>query len=217
MNPTATRSALLALLLALAQGACAQSVAVAGMLGSKALVVVDSTAPKAVAAGETYRGVKVLSIQNEQVVVEIDGRRQTMRVGDAPVSVGRGGGDAGASKVVLSAGSGGHFLTLGQINGQTVQFVVDTGATMVSMSVADAQRIGLHYKNGQVGLVSTANGVIPAWRTRLNSIRIGDVTVYDVEALVSSGAMPYVLLGNSYLGRFQMTRTNDQLVLEKRY
>jgi aspartyl protease family protein len=41
--------------------------------------------------------------------------------------------------------------------------------------------------------------------------------VYDVDAIVSSGAMPYVLLGNSFLARFQMTRTNDQMVLEKRY
>jgi aspartyl protease family protein len=98
-----------------------------------------------------------------------------------------------------------------------VQLVVDTGATMVSLSIADAERVGLNYKTGQQGQVSTANGVIPAWRTRLASVRIGDVTVYDVEALVSSGSMPYVLLGNSYLARFQMTRNNDQMVLEKRY
>lgn len=209
---------LLPLLLALGQLAQAQSVALSGMLGKQALLVVDGAAPKSVAAGESFRGVKVISTQGEQAVIEIGGKRQTLRVGDAPVSVGSGvGAGAGGNKVVLTAGSGGHFVTQGQINGRTMQLVVDTGATMVSLSVADAERIGLNYKGGQAGHVSTANGVIPAWRTRLDSVRVGDVTVYGVDALVSSGSMPYVLLGNSYLSHFQMTRSNEQMVLEKRY
>lgn len=209
---------LLPLLLALSQLAQAQSVALSGMLGKQALLVVDGAAPKSVAAGESFRGVKVISTQGEQAVIEIGGKRQTLRVGDAPVSVGSAGGaGAGGNKVVLTAGSGGHFVTQGQINGRTMQLVVDTGATMVSLSVADAERIGLNYKGGQAGHVSTANGVIPAWRTRLDSVRVGDVTVYGVDALVSSGSMPYVLLGNSYLSHFQMTRSNEQMVLEKRY
>ena len=119
--------------------------------------------------------------------------------------------------MVLAAGSGGHFLTQGQINGRTVQLVVDTGASVVSLSTADAQRIGLNYKNGQPAQLSTANGVIPAWRVKLGSVRVGDVVVYDVDGVVSAGAMPYVLLGNSFLSRFQMTRTNDQMVLDKRF
>lgn len=197
--------------------AVAQTVGLAGMLGGKALVIVDGSPPKTVAPGETFAGVKIVSTQGDQAVVEIAGKRHTLRVGDAPASVGGGGGgDAGGNRVVLPAGSGGHFFTQGQINGRTVQLVVDTGASVVSLSTADAQRIGLNYKNGQPAQLSTANGVIPAWRVKLGSVRVGDVVVYDVDAVVSSGAMPYVLLGNSFLSRFQMTRTNDQMVLEKR-
>jgi len=198
--------------------AMAQSVGLSGMLGGEALVIVDGSAPKSVAPGETFRGVKVVSTQGDQAVLEIAGKRHTMRVGDAPASVGSGGaGDTGGNRVVLSASSGGHFFTQGQINGQTVQLVVDTGASVVSLSAADAQRIGLKYQNGQPTYLSTANGVIPAWRVRLASLRVGDVVVYDVDAVVSSGAMPYVLLDNSFLSRFQMTRTNDQMVLDKRF
>jgi len=65
--------------------------------------------------------------------------------------------------------------------------------------------------------MSTANGVIGSWHIKLASLRVGDVTLYDVDAVVSSGAMPYVLLGNNFLGRFQMNRNNDQMVLDKRY
>jgi aspartyl protease family protein len=52
---------------------------------------------------------------------------------------------------------------------------------------------------------------------RLDSVRIGDVEVFGVEAIVTPQSMPFVLLGNSFLTEFQMTRTNDQMVLEKRH
>ncbi|APW41988.1 retropepsin-like aspartic protease family protein [Rhodoferax saidenbachensis] len=205
-------------LLFLLQTGQAQTVALSGMMGGKALVIVDGSAPKSVAPGETWRGVKIVSTQGEEAVVEIAGKKHTLRVGDAPASVGGGGtGGTGGTTVVLTAGSGGHFFTQGQINGRSVQLVVDTGASVVSLSVPDAERIGLNYQGGQRIQMSTANGVIPGWRMKLASVRVGDVVVYDVDAVVSSGAMPYVLLGNSFLSRFQMTRTNDQMVLEKRY
>lgn len=216
---TRTLSLLIALPLAVGQSALAQtSVTLSGMLGGKALLIVDGSAPKSVAVGESYRGVKIISTQGDQATLEMAGKRHTLRVGEAPASVGgNASADAGGSKIVLSASSGGHFVTQGQINGRAVQLVVDTGATMVSLSVAEAERVGLNYKTGQAVQMSTANGVIPGWRLKLASLRVGEVTVYDVDAIVSSGAMPYVLLGNSFLMRFQMTRTNDQMVLEKRY
>ena len=204
--------------LALAQGAAAQAVALAGMLGGKALVIVDGAAPKALAAGESFKGVKIVSTLGDAAVLEIDGKRHTLRVGDAPSSVGGNGTDApSGNKIVLNAGTGGHFFANALINGQAVQVVVDTGATLVSLSLADAKRIGLNYQAGQPTQISTANGVIAAWRVRLGSVRIGDVMVYEVESVVSSGAMPFVLLGNSFLTHFQMTRTNDQMVLDKRF
>jgi aspartyl protease family protein len=198
--------------------AVAQSVGLSGMLGGKALIIVDSSPPKTVAVGDTFKGVKIVSTQGDHAVVEIAGKQHTLRVGDAPASVGTGtGSGAAGNRIVLTAGSGGHFFTLGQINGQSTQMVVDTGATSIAMSTSDAQRLGVNYKSGQMVSMSTANGVIPGWVIKLSSVRVGDVTVHGVDAIVSSGSMPYVLLGNSYLTHFQMTRANDQMVLEKRY
>ena len=198
--------------------AVAQSVGLSGMLGGKALIIVDGSPPKTVAVGDTFKGVKIVSTQGDHAVVEIAGKQHTLRVGDAPASVGAGtGSGAAGNRIVLTAGSGGHFFTLGQINGQSTQMVVDTGATSIAMSTSDAQRLGVNYKSGQMVSMSTANGVIPGWVIKLSSVRVGDVTVHGVDAIVSSGSMPYVLLGNSYLTHFQMTRANDQMVLEKRY
>jgi len=210
---------LLALALAGASASVfAQTVGLSGMLGGKALLIVDGAAPKSVAAGETYKGVKVISTDGDNARVEVSGRQFSLRVGDAPASVGgSGAGDSGGTKLVLSAGSGGHFFTTGQINGRSVQFVVDTGATTIALTTSDAQRIGLNYQSGSPIQLSTANGVVPGWRVKLASVRVGDVVVYDVDSIVSVGSMPYVLLGNSFLSRFQMTRNNDQMTLEKRY
>jgi aspartyl protease family protein len=199
-------------------GAAAQSVALQGMLGTKALLIVDGAPPKTVAPGETFKGVKVLSTAGDQAVVEIDGRRETLRVGEAPASVGgKGGGPAHSSRIVLTAESGGHFMSQGTINGQAVRFMVDTGATQVSMGAPEAERIGLNYKGGQLAYTSTANGNVTVWRVKLSSVRVGDVEIYDVDGVVVPTSMPYVLLGNSFLARFQMKRDNDQMVLERRY
>lgn len=205
-------------LLFLASGAKAESVALAGMLGTKALLVVNGSAPKSVAAGETHQGVKVISTSGDQAVIELSGKRQTLRVGDSPVSLGASvAGGVRGSRIVLQEGSGGHFVTAGQINGRAVQFMVDTGATSVAMSAADAERIGLDYKTGQAVRVSTANGISNGYRVKLGSVRIGDVEVYEIDAVVTPQGMPYLLLGNSFLSRFQMKRDNGTMTLDKRF
>jgi aspartyl protease family protein len=209
---------LIAVSLALAAGtAFAQSVALQGMLGSKALLIVDGAPPKSVAPGESHKGVKVLSTLGDQAVVEIEGRRHTLRVGDAPASVGGAMTASRGSKIVLTAGTGGHFLTTGAINGRSTQFMVDTGATSVAMSVQEAERLGIDYRKGLLGRSSTANGTVTTYMVKLASVRIGDVEIYDVDGNVVPAGMPYILLGNSFLTRFQMTRQNDQLVLERRF
>ena len=216
MKPSAPLLLVGALALCAAGAALAQSVALSGMLGAKALLVIDGSAPKSVGVGESYRGVTVVSTQSDQAVVDIAGKRQTLRIGESQVNTGaaNGGGD---TKIVLQAVSNGHFLTQGQINGRSIALMVDTGASVVGLGVADAERIGLNYKVGQPIYMNTANGVIRGWVVTLNSVRVGSVEVHNVEAVVTPTAMPHVLLGNSFLTRFQMTRINDQMVLEKRY
>ncbi|MDP2416498.1 MAG: retropepsin-like aspartic protease [Hydrogenophaga sp.] len=207
-----------ALVLALAAGASlAQSVALSGVAGSRALLTVDGTAPKFVSTGQTHQGAKLLSVQGETAVVEVDGQRQTLRVGDAPVSVGKPVGEAGAQRIVLTADSQGHFMPPGQINGRAVRFMVDTGATLVILSESDAKRINLKYEQGQKVRVNTANGGAVGYQVKLDSVKVGDAQVYAVPAIVLPQAMPYVLLGNSFLTRFQMQRQNDQLTLERRF
>jgi aspartyl protease family protein len=194
--------------------AWAQGVQFSGAMGSKALLVIDG-APKALAAGESHAGVRLLSLANGEARIERNGVIQTLRLGEAPVAVGgTARQDGGGREIVLAAGPGGHFVTHGSINGRTVQFMVDTGATSVALSQAEADRIGLDYKSGRRALSNTANGTVPVHLLTLSAVRLGEVTVANVSAVVMPAQMPYVLLGNSFLGRFQMRRDNDTMRLE---
>lgn len=196
--------------------AAAQSVSMSGSLGDKALLVIDGT-PRTVAAGATVGGVKVIKVTGSETVVEVGGKRQTLLLGGAQVNLGAAASAGGGTQIMLAAGPGGHFVTSGSINGRAVRFVVDTGATTIAMGEADAKRIGLDYTRGQRGMVRTANGDVPAYRVSLREVRVGDVTVYNVDATVVPASMEVMLLGNSFLSRFQMRRDADILVLEKRY
>ena len=195
----------------------AQQVSLVGISGERALVVIDQSPPRFLAPGQTHGVVKLLQIDGQQAKVEIGGKPAVLVVGEAPVSVGGGAVGSGGKRVVLTADSRGHFMTPGVINGKTVQFMVDTGATSIILGQAEATRIGLNVAQAEKIQVSTANGVVHGQQFKLATVRLGDVEVRDVTAVVLPQPMPYVLLGNSFLTRFQMKRENDQMTLEKRF
>jgi aspartyl protease family protein len=193
----------------------AQTVSLSGSLGDKALLVIDGT-PRTVATGSSVQGVKLIRVSNNEALVEIAGQRRTLMLG-GQVNIGVADSPGGGTTIVLSADSAGHFFGNATINGQSVRFIVDTGATDVSMSQSLAQRLGLDYRNGQRGISNTANGQVRVYRVPLTSVRVGEVEVYNVAATIVPVPMDYVLLGNSFLTRFQMKRENETLTLVKRY
>jgi aspartyl protease family protein len=196
--------------------ATAQSVSMGGSLGSHALLVIDGKA-RNLAVGSAIDGVRLLSVSGNDAVVEVKGQRVTLQLGGAPANLGGAPSEGTGRQIVITAETGGHFFVSGLINGHTVRFIVDTGATSVSLSEAEANRIGLDYKNGKLSYSNTANGIAIVHKVQLASIRIGDVQVYNVDATVLPASIPYVLLGNSFLERFQMRRENDQMTLDRRY
>lgn len=192
-------------------------VALAGSMGSQALLSIDGGAPRVVAVGSTLNGVKLVAMNDGEAVVEVDGKRQTLRLGASAVHTGGAPSPGSGRTVVLSGDVNGHFVANGQINGRSVSFLVDTGATTVAMGRDEAERIGVKYQDGQRVQLQTANGLAIGHIVTLTAVRLGDVEVYNVAAVVQPSPMPFVLLGNSFLTRFQMRRDNDTLTLVKRY
>ncbi|MDR1850393.1 MAG: TIGR02281 family clan AA aspartic protease [Zoogloeaceae bacterium] len=199
----------------LAGAASAVEVGLAGVMGSKALLVINGSSPRAFAVGEQYNGVKVIEVQPQGVVLEIQGQRRSLRVGQNAASSAAPGQDGAVAR--LTADSAGHFFTNGQINGRSVKFVVDTGASSISIGPAEARKLGLDLSRGTQMQLSTANGVTPAVGIKLDTVRVGDITLRNVDAVVGQQDMPFVLLGMSFLNRTNMQREGDILLLKQRF
>ena len=214
------RAAALALVGACAVGwAAAQTVSLAGSMGSdKALLVIDGQSV-VLAVGASRQGVLLRSLQGDRAEVEVAGRRLALTLGGSPARLGGQGTAAlaaGNASIVLPMGPGGHFGGSGQINGRAVQFMVDSGATSIALSQTEANRIGLDWKSGRAGMTITANGPVPVHAVVLSSVRLGGVEVANVAAVVLPAEMPVVLLGNSFLGRFTLRQDGDLMRLEKK-
>jgi aspartyl protease family protein len=192
----------------------AQDVGLAGVMGSKAMLMINGGEPQAVPIGQALDGVKVLAIQGELVTIEIGGKKRPLRVGQH--AVGAGSGD-GSGKITMTADVQGHFYTTGTINGTSVRFLVDTGATMISLGATDARRIGLDFNRGQRALSNTANGQVVVSKVQVDTVRIGDVTLHNIDALIHQNEMPIALLGMSFLNRMEMQRDGSTMTLKKRF
>lgn len=199
----------------LANAALAASVGVVGLFKDKAIVSLDGGAPKMMVVGQNLQGVKLLSADSDAAVFEVDGKRRTLGMGQSFAAADNRAG--GKATVLLAADGQGHFKSVGTINGNSVNFLVDTGASSVTLQASDAKRMGLDYKSGERQSVSTANGVIPAWRVTLNAVRVGNITLYGVEGLVIETVMPGALLGMSFLNRTDMKREGQTMLLTQRY
>ncbi len=206
----------LAALSALSTPAWAVDISVVALFPGRAMVIVDKGKPRTMRTGETYAGVTLIGSTSEEAIVSINGRQQRLHIGEgvySALSV-----QSERATVVLTPDKNGHFVSSGSINGASVRFLVDTGATMVSMSVEDARRAGVNYLAGERGYSQTANGVTPVYKVKLGQVTLGDITLRDIDGAVQeNSALPVVLLGMSFLGKLEMRREGNSLTLTKRY
>jgi len=201
-----------------AAAAGATDVNVIGLFPGKAVVVIDKGAPRTLAVGQkTPEGVVLISSDSKKAVLEIDGKRETLEMGQDFEGAQRQ--SEARPSVTLPADSRGQFYVDGQVNGVHERFVVDTGATTVLLPGPDADRIAIDYRGkGQPGRIQTANGTATAYRVVLDSVTIGGITAYNVEAVVAEGSgLDVALLGMSFLNRTEMRRDGAYMTLTKRY
>lgn len=196
-----------------------------GMLGDKALVSFGGSPPRVMRVGESVQGVTLAAISSGRITVEEAGKRRDVALGatGGGMGVGIGGvrGEAGEGQsgtALITADGRGQFLVYGQVEGATVRFLVDTGASQVALPMSVARRAGLQLDKAQPVGISTANGVTRGYRAKINRVRVGEITLYQVDALVLEDAsLNEPLLGMSFLNRTQMKRDGDQMILKVRY
>lgn len=124
-------------------------------------------------------------------------------------------GSSGEKITVLKRNKAGHYVGTALFNGVPMEFMLDTGATVVAVSELAAKKIGM--PKGQRYQVSTANGATTAYDSRLNSLQLGDIVLTDVTASIAPGlAGSDILLGMSALKQLEFSQQQDELKLIQR-
>lgn len=193
----------------------AEKLSLHALFKDKAIILIDG-ARRVLKTGDTSpEGVKLVATdtQDEKAEIEIDGKRQELKLGmviSSFVSTGKG-------SVIVYPERGQYFVD-GLINGVAVKFLVDTGASTVTMSSATAKRVGLDYRKlGTPGYSSTAAGTVPKYMLKLNQVQVGDIVLSNVDGgVIENMQAPFVLLGMSFLGSLEMKRDMDKLEIRER-
>ena len=192
----------------------ATDVKVIALFSGKAMLQIGNER-KILANGESFEGVLLKSATGRGAVVEIDGETMTLGLNQ---SIAGNFKKPTRNSVRIPADQYGMYFIKGTINGQATNFLVDTGATNVTISGNKAKSLGIDYRKGLEGEAHTANAIVPAWRVQLDAVEIGGILARNVTATVLSGDKPAeVLLGNSFLGRMDLQQAGSVLTIKKRY
>ena len=197
-------------------GAQAADVALIGVLGEKAAVfAVDGGDPKTIRVGQKWNSITLISVERDQATVEIDGKQRLLKIGQHYRSATAPSSDR--QSVTLAADPRGHFVSQGSINGNPVRFLVDTGASTVALPASEAQRLGIDYRKGERGFTNTAGGVVPVYRVRFDSVKLGSIELSGVDGIVIEQGLDIALLGMTFLNRVEMKRDGQTMVLIRRF
>jgi len=111
-----------------------------------------------------------------------------------------------------------QYLVPGSINGYSVEFLVDTGATDIALNKDTARRLGLNYLDGYKLWVRTASDVVPGYGVILDTVQVGDITLHNIPAIVSTGTSSNtILLGMSFLGQLDIHQVGAKMELKKKF
>jgi len=193
-------------------------IALIGVIGEQAAIVaVDGGEPRTIKVGQTRAGITVLSIERERATIEVEGKTRVLSLGQHHRSPRAAAAGSSSQTVALAADARGHFVTEGSINGHPILFLVDTGASTVSIPAADAVRMGIDYRKGALGKTRTAGGIVSVYRVTLDRVRLGTIEAGGVEAIIIEEGLDIALLGMSFLSRLEMRQEGRSMTLIKRF
>ena len=190
---------------------------VVALFKDRVVVMIDGKR-RILGSGEASpEGVRLISADSAGAVFEYQGERLERQL-DGRVRAAVKQRDTGED-VLIYRDSTGMFKTVGSINGLPVKFLVDTGASSVAMNSAQARRLGIDYHvEGDLIYVTTASDVVPAYRVKLNIVKVGSIQLRNVTGVVIESAQPAeVLLGMTYLSRVEMINQGNRLILRRKY
>ncbi|TDY01699.1 retropepsin-like aspartic protease family protein [Thiohalophilus thiocyanatoxydans] len=206
---------LIVLMLAGSRAAHALDLQIQGLFRDRVILEVEGTQYTLRPGEATPQGIKLIRADSDKAVLEIDGRRETYELGNQ-ISTDYSRPEMAEAVIYRQRGM---YLGSGSINGYSIRFIADTGASAISMNEAQARRLGIDFRVvGDPTRVSTANGLARAYKVKLDRVKVGNIQLHNVTGLVHEGNSPrIILLGMSFLGQLEMQRDGERLVLKKKW
>lgn len=203
------------LLYFISQLSLAADIMVLGLFKNKAIVNIDGIQHTLKVGIKSPEGVVLIWADSDSAILEIDGKEQKFKLG-RHVSSSFKQKTMAEAKIIPTSGM---YSTVGFINGHQVDFLVDTGATWISMNANQARILGINFRYiGERSSASTANGIVPVYRVTLDKVRVGEIELTNVAAGILEGSSPHkVLLGNSFLNRVEMQRKGQVMLLKQKF
>jgi aspartyl protease family protein len=219
---TRLRIASIVLGLLASTGATALEINVVGLFPNKAVVQIEGGSLRTLSVGQKTRDdIILLSVERDGATFDIQGRRVTLALGSARTQaspVAAASYPSSANYAMVPSDKWGNLFADGQVNGLPIRFIVDTGATFITFPAGEARRLGIDYHSGQKTVMETANGDVQGYRVKLDTVRVGEIAVQDVDAVIIEGnGLSSALLGMSFLNRVDMRREGTNLTLTKRH
>ena len=185
---------------------------VMGLFRDKVVVNINGKQSILRAGDEVINGIRLIRSNSKRAIIEVNGENREYRLG-SNVSTRL---TAPKSNVVRIPGNRGMYKTQGLINGRSVQFLVDTGASVVAMARPTADRLQIPYREqGSPMKVSTASQLKNAWHVKLNSVTVGGITLHQVDGtVIDTEHEQEILLGMSFLNRVRFSQDQGVVVLE---
>jgi len=194
------------------------TIVVNGLFKNKAVLLINGKQHILSVGQPGPNGIELLAIEGVTVTLNINGATQKYKLGDS-TAITTNYKQNKEQEVLVALNTLGQFLTVGAINKQPVQFLVDTGATSVALNSTHAKQLGLDYRNkGTPTMIATASGTSVAYRIMLDEISIGEIRLHHIEAVVIEGNYPvHVLLGMSFLGNLDIHREGQIMKIKKKW
>ena len=197
-----------------------KTVSAYALFNDKAILMIDGQ-KRILNAGDTSQeGLTLVSSTTKSAVIRIDGKEEAIGLTINPATEAMSiGSDATpyAETVTLNMDGRGFFHAEGEINGQSVTFLVDTGANSVAMNFSTARQLDIDFESGRPSIASTANGLTRMYAVTLDKVTIGPIEIDNVQASIIQDPGPAeILLGMSFLSSLEMNRVGSTMELIQR-
>lgn len=205
----------LGIFLGFATGAFAIDIQVQGLFKNTAVLVIDGRQHMLKAGDSSPEGVRLVSADRKQAVIEHNGKRHTLTLSRQITS---NYNDVAVQEVSIRRNGFNQYITTASINSRRVRVLVDTGANAVAMNSKDARRLGIDYTSGTPTHVKTASGITQAYTVKLRTVEVGGIKASHIDGFVIDGDFPeFILLGMSYLEHVDMREEGGILYLKGKY